>query len=177
MNLFHRPIDTPPYSQNFLSLREIRQNEEKMKRQSYAPSQTPKINNPNLWTPWGRYRHGCDPPICRGHEKPVFRPAHPAKIFVSSSNADYRLPLSSLSNLEHPLGLMYVNRPFFATSAVLVHLRFVNTMEGEPHVGPIMACPSNRSVTEEPATEFKPRPKTSWQQAKEGITPCHTDVT
>ena len=35
----------------------------------YFSSRSRRIGNPNHSTPWGRYRHGCDPPACRGRSK------------------------------------------------------------------------------------------------------------
>lgn len=46
-----------------------------MKPQSCFPHGLPRTGNANLGTPWGQYRHGCDPPIFLGkfvERKPHF---------------------------------------------------------------------------------------------------------
>ncbi|MCA9421250.1 MAG: hypothetical protein KC592_09535 [Nitrospira sp.] len=56
-----------------------------MKAQSCYASPWPKTGNPNLSTPWGRYRHGCDPPDYHEQSK-ASAPTHPSNQNFSRSH-------------------------------------------------------------------------------------------
>jgi len=51
----------------------------------YFSSRSRRIGNPNHSTPWGRYRHGCDPPACGGRSNvrgPTCTSVQPSRRFV-----------------------------------------------------------------------------------------------
>ena len=65
----------------------VREYEEKMKSRSSRSPNDSKFENPNRGTPWGRYRHGCDPPAFHaGLECRTFPLLFPLFSFYSSTS-------------------------------------------------------------------------------------------
>ncbi|MDR4494801.1 MAG: hypothetical protein R3B74_10300, partial [Nitrospirales bacterium] len=74
-----------------------------MKSPRYCPPQLLKIGNRNLSTPWGRYRHGSDPPDIREIPKNRFIDL-PSTVEFCLTNQSYPLRPTNSPIPEHHLG-------------------------------------------------------------------------
>ena len=70
----------------------IQENEEKMKSPYCVPSHFPPTGNPNLFTPWSRFRHGCDPPDSLVSSECLPPPSTPHQFFVEPHSTIYSIP-------------------------------------------------------------------------------------